>query len=158
MPQKQEKKNEKDKQKVDTRPSVSLIRRLFGLDAMSPATAEGWPELQRAWASHEMQRPEETGRTNRVFNMGPLSKFFLPQAYAVTGPFGTIGLNRELIDKDKQSVDDVLAHELAHIKQGKRGFLRNYYEPTAVENEAINAEAMRYRPRDINLPVEKKKR
>ena len=147
MPQKQE--------KVNTQPTPSLMQRLFG-GVMSDSLAQQWPDLAKSWASREMQYPEMTSQTNRVFEMGPLMKWLNPDAYAVTGPLGTIAMNRGLIERDNQNIDDVLTHELAHVRQGKKGFLRNYYEPSKVEDEAINFEAMhsRPKPKDINLPVD----
>lgn len=131
------------------------MQRLFG-GVMSDQTARDWPQLQSEWASQEIRRPELTSKANRVMPMGRLFKWLNPDAYAVTGPFGTIALNRELIEKDKQNLSDVLTHELAHVGQGKKGFLRNFYQPSQVENEAINYEANNARPvrKDINLPVQ----
>lgn len=143
-----------NQRKVNTQPSLGLLRKIFG-GPMSESMQSEWPELQREFVKREFDMPQEAAATNRMFRMGPVMKWLNPDAYAVTGPLGTIALNRELIEKDKQNLGDVLTHELTHIGQGKRGFLRNIYEPSVVENEAINREALRYRPRDVNLPVEK---
>lgn len=142
------------KEKVNTQPTPSLMQRLFG-GVMSNSLSQQWPDLAKSWASHEMSMPQETARTNRVMEMGPLMRWLNPDAYAVTGPLGTIAMNRGLIEKDKQNLDDVLTHELVHVRQGKKGFLRNFYEPSAVEDEAINYEALhsKPKPKDINLPL-----
>ena len=131
------------------------MQRLFG-GVMSDSTSQQWPELAKEWAGAEMRHPDLTNKTNRVMNMGRLFKWLNPDAYAATGPFGTIALNRELIEKDKQNLSDVLTHELAHVGQGGYGFLRNFFQPSTVENEAIDFEARHARPksRDINLPVQ----
>jgi hypothetical protein len=133
-----------------------FIRRILG-NPVSDRLGQKWPELQREFVKREFDMPREANKTNKIMEMGPIFKWMNPDAYAVTGPFGTVSLNRQLIERDKQNLGDVLTHELAHIGQGKKGFLRQIYEPSQVENEAINREAMRYRPRDIILPVEQKK-
>lgn len=144
-----------EKGKVQTAPSPSLMQRLMG-GVMSDSLSQEWPQLAQSWAGREMAMPNETAKTNRVMTMGPLMKWLNPDAYAVTGPLGTIALNRGLIEKDNQNLNDVLTHELTHVKQGKKGFLRNFYEPSRVEDEAINYEAMHSHPmpKDINLPLE----
>lgn len=119
---------------------------------MSDSTAQQWPDLEKAVAGRQIEMPEESAKVNRVMSMGPLFKMLNPDAYAVTGPFKTIALNKDLIEHDKQDVNDVLAHELAHVGQGSRGFLRKFTEPDAVENEAVNREALRkVRRTDIRL-------
>lgn len=152
MPQKQN--QQQPQQKVNTQPSPGILRRLLG-NVMSDSMGQEWPELASNWASLEQRMPNETAKTNRVMNMGPLMKWMNPDAYAVTGPLGTIALNRGLIDKDKQNLNDVLTHELAHVRQGKKGFLRNIINPSRVENEAIDFEAMhsKPKPKDTNLPL-----
>lgn len=138
-------------------PSPSWMQKLMG-GAMSGRTAQNWPELERAWASRQINMPNETAATSRVTNMGPLFRTMNPDAYAVTGPMGNIALNRGLIEKDGQNIDDVLTHELTHVGQGKGGFLRQLYGDSKVETDAIDAEAMRKTIRnDINLPTMKPK-
>jgi hypothetical protein len=120
---------------------------------MSESTAKEWPALEASMAGRQNEMPVESAKLGRVMPMGMLSKLMYPDAYAVTGPLGTVAMNRELIEKDKQNIDDVLAHELAHVGQGKMGFMRKFYEPDKVENEAIDREALRnVRREDINLP------
>lgn len=129
----------------------SFLKSVFSVPAK-------WPELEQALADKESVHPDETKGLRKVFQMGPLFKMMNPDAYAVTGPFGTVAMNRELIEKDKQDVADVLTHELAHVQQGKSGFLRKLYNPSAVEDEAINKEAMRKVIRgDIVIPPERKR-
>jgi len=123
---------------------------------MSESTAQSWPALEASLAGRQNEMPNEAGKLNYLSTMGPLSKMMYPDAYAVTGPMGSVMMNRELIEKDKQNVDDVLAHELTHVGQGKMGFLRKFYQPDKVENEAIDREAMRnVRREDVNLPMPK---
>lgn len=120
---------------------------------MAESTKQDWPELNTEWASREVDMPNETSATSRVMPMGSLFKKMNPDAYAVTGPLGTIALNRELIEKDKQNLGDVLTHELTHVKQGKKGFLRQLSGDSEVESEAINREAMRkVNKNDVDLP------
>lgn len=145
-------KNENPKPRKQDMPSTSILQRVFG-GPMSESTAREWPALEASLAGRQNEMPNETAKLGRVMPMGMLSKMMYPDAYAVTGPMGTVAMNRELIEKDKQNIDDVLAHELAHVGQGKMGFLRKFYEPNAVENEAIDREALRnVRREDIRLP------
>lgn len=133
-------------------PTLSILQRIFG-GPMSESTAKEWPALEASMAGRQNEMPVESAKMGRVMPMGRLSKMMYPDAYAVTGPMGTIAMNRELIEKDKQNIDDVLTHELAHVGQGKKGFLRKFYEPNKVEDEAVNREALRnVRREDIRLP------
>lgn len=135
----------------DINPSPSLLRKILG-NPVSEGLGNQWPELRQSFAGRELEMPRESAKVTNIGMMGPFSRWMNPDAYAVTGPFGTVRLNRALIDKDKQNIDDVLVHELAHVGQGKKGFLRQMYNPSAVENEAINKEAMRnVRRTDIEL-------
>ena len=140
------------KEKSLTSPSPSLLRRIIG-EPVSNNMRQSWPELERSFAGRELEMPQEASKVSKVINMGPFTRWRNPDAYAVTGPMGSIALNRELIEKEKQNLDDVLVHELAHVGQGKKGFLRKFFNPSAVENEAVNREALRkVRREDIRLP------
>ena len=148
MPQK----SENPKPRKQDMPSTSILQRVFG-GPMSESTAKEWPALEASMAGRQNEMPVESAKLGRVMPMGRLSKLMYPDAYAVTGPMGTVAMNRELIEKDKQNIDDVLTHELAHVGQGSRGFMRKFYEPNKVEDEAVNREALRnVRREDIRLP------
>ena len=130
----------------------SLIRRVFG-DPISESTDKEWPELRGAFAGREIERPDLAGSVTSVKPMGMFNRWRYPDAYAVTNPLGGIQLNKQLIDKEKSDINDILIHEMTHAKQGGGGFLRKLYNPDPVEHEAINAEAMRkVRKTDIHLP------
>lgn len=132
-------------------PSSSFLRMLLG-GPLSSNLRKSWPELEQSWAGREIEMPEEAADVNKIAEMNWLQKRMYPDTYGVTSPFGTIGLNRELIEKDKQNLGDVLVHELAHVGQGKGGFLRKFYEPNKLEDEAVNREALRnVRREDIPL-------
>lgn len=129
----------------------SFLRKLLNHNPNSISETE-WPELAQKWAGREVEFPEEAGKVNRIGPMNWFEKWKNPDAYAATSPFGTISLNRELIEKDKQNLGDVLTHELGHVGQGKSGFLRQFYEPSKLEDEAVNKEALRkIRRKDIHL-------
>lgn len=117
---------------------------------MSDSTAKNWPQLESEIADAEINMPNESQATNRVFEMGPVTRTLYPDAYAMTGPLGTIGFNRGLIEQDKQNLGDVVTHELTHIGQGKQAFYKKYLPGglSALENEAVNKEAMRPIRRD----------
>lgn len=133
----------------------SFLRRLLGMagiGSLGESYGESWPELQKQWTNMEMEFPNETQRVPRVMEAGPVFKYLNPEAYAVTGPFGNIALNRELIEKEKQDLGSVLAHELGHVEQGKKGYLRQFYDRDKLEREAINKEAFRNR-RERDIPL-----
>lgn len=144
-------KKEQQSVPLSTGPRPSLLRRILG----SGAESQNWPELELEMARMERQFPNETAKA-RLMQMGPLQRWRTPDAYAATGPMGTIALNRQLIERENQNLGDVLSHELAHVGQGPGGFLRNIIDPSGVENEAINKESMRIMPkkRDIYLHPE----
>ena len=144
----------KDKERIG--PSPSLIQRLFG----GPInTVKDWPQLQQSLAGRQIEMPNEAAKLNMISEMGPLSRMRHPDAYAVTGPFGNIALNRKLIETDKQNLDDVMVHELTHVGQGKKGFLGKFINPSKIENDAIDREATRnVRRGDIYLPSVKKRK
>lgn len=153
MPKKKEKiKSQLNRNQEDRiGPSPTLMRRIFG-GPISKSTAKEWPELEATFAGREIEMPSEAAKVNRIIEMGPLTRWMNPDAYAITGPFGTVALNREMIEKEKQDLPDVLVHELAHIGQGKKGFLRKFLNPSDVESEAINREVFRkVRRSDIEL-------
>jgi hypothetical protein len=129
------------------------LRRLFG-DPISSRTDKSWPELRAAWSGRQIERPDLEGSVTSVAPMGIFNRFRYPDAYAVTGPFGGIQLNRELIDKDKQDINDILIHEMTHANQGGGGFLRKLLTGSMNqdEREAINAEAMR-KVRKTDIPL-----
>lgn len=142
--------NDKQKQGI-TSPSPGLLRRIFG-GPMSSGTAKQWPELEQSWAGREIEMPKESTMTNRVRPMNIIERAFNPDAYAKTSIFGNIALNRPMIEGHNQDLSDILVHELAHVGQGKSGFLRRYFNPSEIENEAINREGLRkVRRGDIEL-------
>lgn len=132
---------------------------------------EQWPELGHQWAGREHEMPKETAATNKVRPMNWYEKnFAAPDADAITWPWGTIALNRDVIEKNKSNLGDVLVHELTHVGQNKSGMLdylkglyrsnTGSYEADPREQEAFAAEINRkVRKRDIDLdkPVRNKK-
>lgn len=129
----------------------SIIRRIFG-DPVSDSTEKSIPGIRAAWTGRQVERPDLEGSVNSIKPMGMFNRWRYPDAYAVTSPFGGIQLNKSLIEKEGQDINDVLIHEMTHAKQGGGGFLRKFYNPSSVENEAINAEAMR-KVRKTDIPL-----
>lgn len=147
--------------KISAGPSQGLMRRIFG-GPMSESLQTEWPELAKEWATQEMRMPFETSQTPRVRPMNWFEKFALPKAQAVTLPWGTIGLNRDMIEQGSGNLGDILVHELTHVGQPTDlglefrrmiGAVPAYLDRPE-EKEAWAAEAKRYRPRDINLPID----
>lgn len=140
-------------------PSPGILQKLLtlGRDPLSPATSQGWPELQKAWSGRQVEMPSQAAQTTDISEMGPLSRFLKPDAYASTGPLGGIQLNRQLIEKDKQDVNAVLAHELTHVGQGPWNWIKSNYLGDSqlgekLEREARDKEVMRkVRTTDIEL-------
>lgn len=130
-----------------------------------------WPELEQKWAGREIEMPKETADTSSVRPMNWYEKnFAAPDSDAITWPWGTIALNKDVITKNKSDLGDVLVHELTHIGQNKVGMLdylkglyrsnTGSYEADPREQEAFAAEAnRRVRRGDISLdkPQRRKK-
>lgn len=144
-----------------------ILRKIFG-GPISQSVQDKWPELATNWANREIDMPSETTATNKVRPMNWLEKYAVPGADAVTWPWGTIALNKDVMDKNKSNLGDVLTHELTHVGQGQKtgiiGNLRNTLNAPASylarpnEQEAFGAEASRnVRRGDIQLIPEKKK-
>lgn len=121
-----------------------LIKKIVG-GPVSDNQARRWPALAGSFATQSAQMPREASKTNHVGEMGPIFRALNPTAYAATGPFGTIKLNRELIERENQDIGDVLTHEMAHVGQGPMGWLKNAFgiDSDKLEHEAINKEALR---------------
>lgn len=129
----------------------SILRRIIG-DPISESTDREWPELRKSFAGREIERPDLANKVTSVKPFGLFDYWKNPNAYASTSPFGGIRLNRERIETEKQDLNDVLVHEMAHAGQGLKGFLKSIYNPNKFEDEAINAEALRkVRKGDIHL-------
>lgn len=138
-------------------PQRSLLRRIFG-EPLSQNTAKQWPELEKQWAGRQIEMPNEEGKVTSLGTMNMFDKFRYPDTFGVTGPFGGIKLNRELIEKENADVGDILVHEMTHAGQGSGGFLKRLVNPklgNELENQAINKEALRkVRKHDIELRPE----
>lgn len=122
-----------------------------------------WPELEQSWAGREIEMPQETQDTSSVRPMNWYEKNFAAKdADAITWPWGTIALNKDLIEKNKSNLGDVLVHELTHVGQNKTGMLdylkglyrsaTSSYEADPREQSAFAAEVNRkVRKKDIDL-------
>lgn len=134
---------------------------------MSDKTAQEWPDLQRSWAGREIEMPNETMATNRVRPSNFIERALMPNAQAVTYPWGTIALNRKSIEDTQSDLGDVLAHELTHIGQNRKsgmlgGIWDNFrqrgsnYGAKDYEQEALEAESQR-KVRRFDIPLLNKK-
>jgi hypothetical protein len=121
-----------------------------------PYQIKDWPAAEKSWVGRSVEYPEDAKRVRRVAEMGPFSRFRYKDAYAATGPFGTIYLNRPLIEKENADLDSIFSHELTHAGQGLGGFWRSLIGDKSVENEAINREAFRPPKQDVLLRVPRK--
>lgn len=127
------------------------------------STEKEWPELAAAWAGREIEKPQETAMTNKVRQMNKFEQWMNPGAYGITYPWNTIALNKERIKHGVYPLDDVLVHELAHVKQNANP-IKNWLQqvmysgdymddPNEIEafNEMFNRQVRRA---DIHLPRE----
>jgi len=134
-----------------SQPKQGFLRRIFG-DPISNATEQAIPGIRAAWSGRQIERPDLEGQVSSIRPMSMLNRLLYPDAYAKTGMFGGIQLNKPLMDRDNQDMNDVLVHEMTHANQGMGGFLRKLYNPSPDEYAAINSEAMRkVRKNDIEL-------
>lgn len=137
-------------------PSPSIVAKLMG-GALPNSVATGWPELAQSWKTMQGEYPAETAAVPRISTMGPISKMIHGNADAVTGPFGTIHLNKDVIGRNGQDINDVLAHELTHVGQGPiSGLIRKMFGDPTIENQAVNREAMRSKQQTVdtsNIPL-----
>jgi hypothetical protein len=140
---------------------VSILKRILGGD-MSESVYDDYPELAKEWASAQINMPREAAMVNRVGPMGLISRNTPPykDASGVTGPMGTIAINRKAVTEDK-NLKEVLQHELTHAgakPRGITGFMESKVYPWAErpeEKEAIAAESkFQRRMSDIYLPSE----
>lgn len=128
---------------------------------ISQGTGEAWPELERE-AAHMaiVEKPQLMQDVNKIRPMNWYEKYALKGADAVTWPWGTVALNRDIIEQNKSNLGDVLIHELTHVgqKPGLFKSMRNLlpggpeYLARPEEQEAFQAEAERKRRGDIRLP------
>ena len=119
------------------------------------------PRIKTSWDKMEREYPNETTRTNRVMQMGPIMKFLTGNAHGAVTPFGTMHINADTPD-----MDNTIAHELRHIGQGanKSVLQRSYGQHmnnSALEHDAYEEEYRRGLRkknfgRDVNLPNEKR--
>lgn len=89
-------------------PIRDYITKLFG--------QEDWPGLESAWASRQVNQPRDTSGVN-ARAMYPWEK--LTGGSALNYPWGTIAVNRQFTEEDK-NLEDTLVHELIHVKQRKQ--------------------------------------
>jgi hypothetical protein len=100
--------------------------------------------MEKAWAGRSREFPENAANVNRIGEMGYLKRKILgDHTYGSTSPFGTIELNMPAIKADNQDINDVLAHEMVHARQGVGGWLKGMLGSPEPDYEAINTESMR---------------
>lgn len=133
-------------------PSPNIIQKILGDNLISSGLKNKYPEIEGAFMGRQIEMPREANAVTRISEMGPWGRMMSPNAYASTGPFGNIALNMDMIKQDKQDVNDVLAHEMTHARQGMMGHIKSLFGSRAPEDEAINKESMRkVRRTDIQL-------
>ena len=140
----------------------SLIRKIFGGDALSESNSEQWPQLAASWAGRQHEMPDEVQGVSNLRPMNIFERYFFgPTVNAATYPWGSIALNRENIEKNKVNMDNLLVHELTHVGQGQReGIAKSMITGGSMdmpdyEAEAYDAENNRYKKNrltDIKLP------
>lgn len=133
--------------------------------------SEYWPEFENAVPRMSPSMPKEVASmaNRRIRPMNWLDVLMVPGASAITHPNGTIAYNKAVSQAAMQTPEEILAHELTHVRQiNNRGgvfgqivaMLRDSgtpYGDRADEREAFAAEeraASRRggRTKDIDLP------
>ena len=135
--------------------------------SVSPSP-DKWPDLEQAWLNRQVNQPRETqGVSVRPTNA--IENFWLNNVgggvSAVNYPWGTIAINRKVVEEDK-NLEDTLTHEITHRNQGLRPKMRfldlfRSWENRELEKEAITSESKyKKKPlgRDIYLPPEKSRK
>ena len=113
-------------------------------------------------ATAQIQMPREAAGAS-VKPMNRLEELLLPQAAAITWPWGRVAMNQPVIEQAGLDPGDVMTHELTHVgQQQKEGMLRTLlksltaspdYLARPYEQEALMAEQIRpIRRTDIALP------
>ena len=153
-----------------------LITGLMSTLGMGGAPAESaWPEMDRAIThlSKEMPAEVDSMKDRQIRPMGRFEKglnnLVRPGIAASTSPWGNIAYDRDAIQAAHLRPEDVLAHELTHVRQIDRGggMLRSLaktltgntntaYGDRDFEQEALGVEMSRLGRRkrlgDIALP------
>lgn len=135
-----------------------------------PDEKDYWPEFENALPALAGEMPQEVASmaNRQIRPMSAIEKALLARgAAAITHPTGTIAYNREMAEAAVMKPEDILAHELTHIRQlNKRGFLGQLFQMLAQsqpygerpdEVEAFAQERSRFgrrrRETDIRLPA-----
>ena len=98
-----------------------MVDKLYRLIA-----GEEWPEMERAITHLSAEMPAEVAsmKDRRIRPMNGmergLNRMMRPGVAASTTPFGNITYDRKMIEDAMLRPEDVLAHELTHVKQMDR--------------------------------------
>ena len=111
----------------------------MGIGDISESVYDDYPELAKEWASAQINMPREAAMVKRIGTMGPFSRNVPPykNASGVTGPMGTIAINRKAVTEDK-NLKEVLQHELTHVGAPSRSwgqFFKDKLNPWAVKDK-----------------------
>lgn len=142
---------------------MGRLAKAAGLD--TPAST---PEdrMQLALEHMKASMPQQANAAN-VGPMNWLERMIAPEgADAITLPLGRVAYDPAKVGSQQADVDDVLAHELTHVKQGQnrswmdalKAFMPGpAYLDRPDEKEAFGVEARRQAKRkDIELPAMRK--
>ena len=100
---------------------TGMLDKLYRLVA-----GEEWPEMERALTHLSTEMPAEVAsmKDKKIRPMNGIERglknVLRPGMAASTTPFGNITYDREAIEAAALRPEDVLAHELTHVKQMKR--------------------------------------
>lgn len=153
-----------------------MPERLFNIPVVQQAdlgklsTQEYQSRLSLAMAHMKSQMPTETAAVSKVAPFSWWDRFLIsPTVQMTTSPGRAIKYNPKMLPSDQTEIDDILAHELVHVRQAKDagGYLSAMYkfatQPESYTSRPMEAEAFKvedsrraYR-RDIPLPPSRKK-
>lgn len=127
----------------------------------SATNAQKYPAIDQAWQQMQMEMPKEAAGVAKLTPMNWLERRMKPGAQAIAWPWGRIAFNPQTMGNMRP--DDLLAHELIHIRQRQRqGLLGNImslvtapsdYQARSYEKEAFAYEKARANRRDSDIPL-----
>ncbi len=123
---------------IDTSPGPTVRRKLMGGSMASPIDNQynNWDALNQEWANMERTMPNESAKLNTIRPMTmDESK---SGAYALKLPMNVIAMNKDLIDKNKANVGDIMTHELTHVGNNDTSFTNWFRNMIGSSNDYMN--------------------
>jgi hypothetical protein len=125
----------------------------------SQSNAQKYPQMDLAWQQMQTQMPKEAAGVSKLAPMNIIERYMFPENYAgVTWPWGRVAFNPKMLGTINPQ--DLLVHELTHIRQNQRGGMwanllksQPEYQKRSYEKEAFAEEAKRKKFRESDIPL-----